>query len=129
MRELKFRAWDKVGKKMWKVSSMKFFGEKGDFDLQVEGNEDEEWEKEPEFTVMQYTQMKDKNGREIYEGDICHYIDYYCGDHLYKSGVGEVVFDEGAFHVREATELNSAEISNLEYRVIGNVYQNPELAR
>lgn len=127
MIEIKFRAWDKVGKKMWKVSSMKFFGEKGDFDLQVEGNEDEEWEKEPEFIVMQYTQMKDKNGREIYEGDICQ--DYYCGDHLYKSGAGEVVFDEGAFSVKEATELTSAEISNLEYRVIGNVYQNPELAR
>lgn len=44
--------------------------------------------------------------------------------------VGEVVFDEeGAFSVREATELTSAEILNLEYTVIGNVYQNPELAR
>jgi len=134
MREIKFRAW--AGKQMWT-------------DVAVFNNDAYVWNYEemslvPLFSdaqvrlygkpiLMQYSGLKDKNGREIFEGDICHYIDYYCGDHppcFHKSGVGEVVFDEeGAFSVREATELTSAEILNLEYTVIGNVYQNPELAR
>lgn len=65
--------------------------------------------------LMQYTGLEDKNGKEIYEGDI-----------LYVPGFGnhELKYEDGLY-VCEVRGVNQAMAEQCE--VIGNIYENPEL--
>lgn len=82
--------------------------------------------------LMQYTGLKDKNGKEIYEGDIVKYFnDYYDLKGLNGCVKSQVEWDNGGFCVDDADigaycEDNS-DITGLE--VIGNLYENPELIK
>jgi len=81
---------------------------------------DNEWRDYSEGVLMQYTGLKDKNGKEIYEGDI---TSLHCG---------VVTFDEGSFGIEykdRFDEATSCELifQNKHVEVIGNVFDNPEL--
>ena len=67
-REIKFRAWNKKDKVMVDVAAMNF-GPSGFWSL-IEDAYDAELQLADSYELMQYTGLKDKNGREIYEGDI-----------------------------------------------------------
>lgn len=82
------------------------------------------------FDVGQYTGIKDKNDKEIYEGDIVKRIDMtpiaqLCG----KENVGVISFDNGSFvlNTGETTYLMgnyNLFLNNCSYEVIGNIYEN-----
>lgn len=84
--------------------------------------------------LMQYTGLKDKNGKEIYEGDIVKIDDDVAKVFKIKS-IGKVKYFEGLFLVQNGDIIGLLSslfaLSNINYRlrgrVIGNIYDNPEL--
>jgi uncharacterized phage protein (TIGR01671 family) len=79
--------------------------------------------------LMQYTGLEDKNGKEIYEGDIVRTTHISLGFWRVRARklTGEVVYQPGAFTIGhgDAAHLISPHRDDLE--VIGNIYEHPEL--
>lgn len=91
---------------------------------------------DPAFVVMQYTGLKDKNGNEIYEGDILEFGD--------KSAMANIIYnqDRGRYQLVNlkaiptkitfkniAIDLTINIIDEDGLSVIGNIYENPELLK
>lgn len=137
MRELKFRAWDEMGKIMHY-----------DFQFIRSGTEASDWivfssdkqrlsdkphpfnnpYPQQQLKIMQYTGKKDKNGREVYEGDILRYM---LDTHV-NIFVEPVKWDDELVHWRPFNDqcdydglLTVQSLS--ECVIIGNIYQNPEM--
>lgn len=131
MREIKFRAWWKEAKLMadvevWReddiviivpvVSSIP--GHKFERQLLDEG----------EYNLMQYTGLKDKNGKEIYEGDIIKGNDTDQGNCIVK--YIEAQFDLYSINGEDLYSdyfLKTGDIQERELEIIGNIYETPEL--
>lgn len=119
MREIKFRAWDSNLKKFLnyplRVNHFNF-QEFECFDRQFNAVEEG-------IIFEQYTGLKDKNGREIYEGDIVR-GEYYDIDYMsYKSVICPVNWIE-----RSACFNIGSQYWNMEsIIVVGNIKENPEL--
>lgn len=73
--------------------------------------------------LMQYTGIKDKNGKKIYEGDIVQQRRVWDG----VTVRGEVIFKRGMFVVRRGEQDYLLDEETAE--VIGNIYENPELLK
>lgn len=94
MREIKFRAWDTLEKRMRKVVSLHWQGDKL-VSARLEG-ENEPIPIEGRLVIEQDTGLKDKNGREIYEGDVCS----FSGKNGKHMGVVEWSDDLASFGLR-----------------------------
>lgn len=120
MREIKFRAWD--GKEM--ITWGRLVREWGDLALVFEWGETDHWK------VMQYTGLHDKNGKEIYEGDIVESIGEingreYSSRKLIKWMEGQACFGAVPAGCYDYSEINAEKMGRI--AVIGNIYENPEL--
>ena len=108
MREIKFRVWDRDIKKMQYNAGVTLSGNSIVDDLNI---------------PMQYTGLKDKTGKEIYEGDIVN-IEY--------DTVNEIGEDSIGYNEDVIIEWNYELLCQLEYdlkgiEIIGNIYENPDL--
>jgi uncharacterized phage protein (TIGR01671 family) len=129
VREYKFRAWDNG--KMQNVSfnnlHVNFHHPKGTIYIR---DEMKPFGNTHETTLMQYTGLKDKNGKEIYEGDILKtdlsrpyvVVVFRNGAFMYQCQ------DEGNDYFDHIFHVNAPEKEKDQYlEVVGNIYENPEL--
>lgn len=142
MRKIKFRAWDKDEKRMIHLANSM----DSDTFLQLNNHSWGVFEPEKENyyggasanklrvdILMQYTGLKDKNGTEIYEGDIvkCEKRGYafYKSVVKYNDVMGrfDIVQGDGSFPLTLEEIVDDISIGGLDYEVIGNIYENPEL--
>jgi uncharacterized phage protein (TIGR01671 family) len=125
MREIKFRAWDK--KKNLMLYEFDLIGN-GDFSLAKAFLHLQDYginDFVEDFILMQYTGLKDKNGKEIYEGDILN-MTYHGSVSIVEPEIkGVIGFERGSFIIEENGFALGKIGRSLE--VIGNIYENPEL--
>ena len=140
----KFRAWVKQQKKILPVN-----------DLTLNGLDNEpvgvnscgdlmcttciDWFRFEDIELMQSTGLKDKNGVEIFEGDIVHVLDSEQINQRDENGayidaffeeideIDSVVFVDGCFKLKR-TGFDVCICKSVEdFKIIGNIYENPEL--
>ena len=126
-REIKFRVWDKESRAYYPIAGIDPYGricipcgawtgtqnriESCDSIVCRPGK----------MVLEQYTGLKDKNGKEIYEGDIVMWTDD-------NTESGSIVFDEGCFYVNWPICMERIDASDaFDLEVIGNIHENPEL--
>jgi uncharacterized phage protein (TIGR01671 family) len=141
MRKIKFREWDKHREEIYGKGHGMSYGEREDFDDMVGWRfaHEEGLGEEPRI-LMQYTGLKDKKGREIYEGDILYYtvFDRYDNDKQYKGIVKWSIDDAWWF----LANIDDSDFQGSDYHplgwvwqqddepvVIGNIYENTELLK
>lgn len=129
MESISFRAWDKEEKKMHKVKTIEFSRRGARIihlaEVQSNGKGDHKrWHSSVE--LMQLTDLKDKNGTEIYEGDIVKYNSVpnpFLSDKHFKI----IQARSGEWRIDNYIEGHVLAFCNHQVEVIGNIYENPEL--
>jgi hypothetical protein len=131
MREIKFRAWDDIKKKMIQVESLiipKGLNEAGQQELAVSDKFNSTY-----FSyliappIMQYTGQKNKQGKEIYEGDILlNPPEPWCPKEIFK-----VYWDNSRLAWMGIGQYSEDELVAFsdDSEIIGNIYENPELLK
>ncbi len=120
-REIEFRAWDKDEKKMLEVGMLGInFARSHRSEMQ-----DGSWSvgtMDSGLGLMQYTGLKDKNGKEIYEGDVVKSVNDYIFE---DEGVSAITWDTeyACWTLKDYVPLGE----HTDVIVVGNIYENPEL--
>jgi len=135
MREIKFRAWtgsemitppnDTIGcgsgAEIIEISLAGFVSKRNAYGLDMFGSKNPSFdEPEKDIVLMQYTGLKDCNGKEIYENDVVIYMHNKMNHFVKYKGNGFVLTDS-------RDNIFVYNFNPIALDVIGNIYQNPEL--
>ena len=119
MRKIKFRAWDKENEKMMKVSSLHLENK------EISVKENGTFRLFRMQDLMQYTGLKDKNGKEIYEGDVVKLVHFKDGR---KKETGKVIFlhSQAGFGIidRDGNEYPLFRNTAKQIEIIENIQEN-----
>ena len=154
MRDIRFRAWDKRTEQMYDYHALDetlqfhFDGRISEWDENapaLDGFEKGSYvENNKDFILMQYTGLKDKNGKEVYDGDVVEFDeDQFCiigiGKYTVYRSVGCTEVEDYYYGVylnvyyKSDRELDGRfnclheDYNVTKSKVIGNIYENPKL--
>lgn len=139
MREIKFRAWDDDNEKMYYSGSLEFIAYDFAIGCCIGITLKEGWSNHYHYSasLMQYTGLKDKNGKEIYEGDILsHELPYKCDKCEQTHIIGVVEWDVDGWFLKCISEGDHKIYDSMgmiydweDREIIGNIYENKELLK
>jgi uncharacterized phage protein (TIGR01671 family) len=124
-RTIKFRAWDYKDGGMYQVSRIDFSGpnkSQGWVRLETEGEKDHPSRYAHDVEIMQFTGLLDKNGKELYEGDIVRHSGY-------KRPL-QMSWIEGSYWLCRANGdyvVGTMKFDSSKVEIIGDIYSTPEL--
>ncbi|KNF06941.1 hypothetical protein CLPU_57c00010 [Gottschalkia purinilytica] len=132
--ETKFRVWDKDRNEMYyltdnttennSIMDMRIVFDELGICVFVKGYGEEEFKNIRNFKLMQYTGLKDMNGKEIYEGDIVEYCNTLT--ELSEVIVSKVIYRKGCFGIEgffKGSFIAFSDISPEHIKIVGNVYE------
>jgi uncharacterized phage protein (TIGR01671 family) len=130
MRDIKFRAWDKKTKQMVRSEDLYRLSQREDGIFAIVGciDKQEITTFHDDLVLMEFTGLLDKNGKEIYEGDIIAQKECGYKNKFHREGIIE--YKDSGFIVKGDDE--SYDYLKTQHRfleAIGNIYENPELLR
>lgn len=139
-RPIKFRAWHKQQRRMGYLdyfwNDHWYSTPQGGDGVAIWDNSNYWMDKNRDFmTIMQFTGLHDKNGKEIWEGDILRITSQYepTDDVLAVDSLCTVRFEDGAFrtdwHDMILGRKVTMGIGNWAHEVLGDIYSNPELLK
>lgn len=120
-RPIKFRAWDEKSKFMYSPDD-----NNSEMFMYFDGTVCYDGSPTKDYILMQFTGLLDKNGKEIYEGDVIQ-----DGDEPQDY---EVSFNSGSFWAEEIIPLQGGSMISLydvrgHCEIIGNIYENKDLLK
>ncbi len=138
MREIKFRAWLEGIHKDTDSEPMRIIESKMEYGVEVSGKGNYYMvggnvSEYPTIPIMQFTGLKDKNGNEIYEGDILSsteldadiVVEWLAEDAYWSC---KDAHDGEEYGLLSMTYIHKSN-KKTAYSVIGNIYENPELLK
>ena len=119
--ELKFKAWNKVTKKIYRSGALSFSTERHSFLLHTDKTVTES--KDSDMEIMQYTGQKDVNNKEIYQRDIIE-LDEFKFIIVWDNNKGGWAYTDVERRIRMAS-FGRSEANRC--TVVGNQFENPEM--
>jgi len=131
MRPIKFRAWDKQEKEMGKVMYLNLSEYSTDHILKTKSHPNFYNQTSENVVFMQFTGLLDKNGIEIFEGDIVKLIIQHqsiVNNSSLEIEISQVEFSPSYFRLRGSI-LGAGSLISENIEIIGNIYETPELLK
>lgn len=131
MREAKLKAWVKERKIMADVLIINYKESTVQLPIETDVTDDYWWDETvwsfEEIELLQYTGLTDKNGKEIYEGDVVKYLD------VEFSFIAEVAWSDWMWYLEGINPKESFMFDDVtdnetaDVEIIGNIFQHPHL--
>lgn len=123
----KYRMWNEIISRLHSVDGLYFDREVAQYKDEVGVSR---FIKFKNTILMQSTGLYDENGKEIFEGDIVQFEDYYIESDLPYINRGIVEWSQGQFTITNRASVEMEDLLDgefLDLTIIGNIYENPEL--